>query len=210
MNKLLILGAGGHGKVILDCAKWTRRYDYIYFLDDNKVGQEVLGHKVIGRLSDYEGLKASYSEAIVAIGNNNYRLKLIEELLAVGYSVPVLIHPSAVVSQYATIREGTVVLSGAILNAGCEIGKGVIINTSVIVEHDCIIGDGVHLSPAAKMGGNVRIGEKSWICIGATIINQIQIGKNCIIAAGAVVVKDVVEHTLMVGVPARERKKNNS
>lgn len=206
MEDLLILGAGGHGKVVLDCAINTHRFNEIYFLDDNKVGEEVLGHLVLDKISAYRRLKDKYTYAVVAIGNNAYRLQLINELLELGYKVPYLIHPSAIVSEYSKIGEGTVVLAGAILNPGCEVGKGTIINTEAIVEHDCIIADGVHLSPAAKMGGEVIIGEKSWVCIGATIINQITIGAESIIAAGAVVTKNVNEHTSVFGIPAKEKE----
>lgn len=207
MKDLLILGAGGHGKVVLDCALSTRQFNQIYFLDDRKVGEEILGHLVIDQISKIHLLRENYTCAIVAIGNNSYRLQLIEELLKAGYEVPYLIHPSAIVSKYSKIGEGSVVLPGAILNAGCEIGKGVIVNTGVIVEHDCSIADGVHLSPAAKMGGEVSIGEKSWICIGATIINQITIGTECTVAAGAVVINDIKDQVTVYGIPAKEKVK---
>ncbi|MEG0388942.1 MAG: acetyltransferase [Niameybacter sp.] len=205
MNNLLIVGAGGQGKVVLDCAQNMKCFDEIHFLDDKKVGQEVLGHKVIGKLVDVQSLREDYANAFVAIGNNRYRLQLIEDLQVLGYKIPILIHPTAIISTYAKIGIGTIVLPGAILNAGCEVGKGVIVNTSVVVEHDCRIGDGVHLSPTAKMGGEVTIGDETWVCIGATIINQITIGSNCVVAAGAVVIDDIEAQTSVYGVPAKPK-----
>lgn len=205
MDKLLIVGAGGQGKVVLDCAKRMKCFDEIHFLDDNKVGKEVLGCLVIGKIADLENLRKAYQNAFVAIGNNNYRLQLIEEIEEMGYNVPILIHPTAIISDYAEIGTGTIILPGAILNAGCKVGKGVIVNTSALIEHDCYIGDGVHLSPTATMGGEVTIGEKTWVCIGATIINQIKIGSNCLIAAGAVVVHDVLSRESVYGIPAKPK-----
>ena len=205
MNKLLIVGAGGQGKVVLDCARSMQCFDEIHFLDDNKVGKEVLGCLVIGKIADLENLRKDYQNAFVAIGNNNYRLQLIEEIEEMGYNVPILIHPTAIISDYAEIGTGTIILPGAILNAGCKVGKGVIVNTSALIEHDCYIGDGVHLSPTATMGGEVTIGEKTWVCIGATIINQIKIGSNCLIAAGAVVVHDVLSKESVYGIPAKPK-----
>ncbi|WP_053984393.1 acetyltransferase [Niameybacter massiliensis] len=206
MNRLLIVGAGGQGKVVLDCAKLMKSFDEIHFLDDNKIGEEILGHPVIGKIADLESLRGDYQNAFVAIGNNSYRLQLIEEIEAMTYNVPILIHPTAIISEYAEIGSGTIILPGAILNAGCKVGKGVIVNTSALIEHDCYIGDGVHLSPTAKMGGEVTIGEKTWVCIGATIINRIKIGSNCLIAAGAVVIHDVLSKESVYGIPAKKKK----
>lgn len=206
MGNLLILGAGGQGKVVLDCALRMNCFEKISFLDDNKVEENILGHPVIGKIQAFPDFKAEYQQAFVAIGNNSYRLKLIDELIAIGYDIPIMIHPSAVISPYAEIGKGAIILPGAILNVGCKVGKGVIVNTSVVVEHDCRIADGVHLSPMAKMGGDVSIGEKTWVCIGATLTNGIKIGKNCVVAAGAVVIGDVEDQATVFGIPAKSKK----
>lgn len=206
MEKLLILGAGGHGKIVLDCAISIKIFDCISFLDDNKVGEEVLGYPVIGELSKYKDYVGKYSYAIVALGNNGMRSQLTQALLEAGYKVPILIHPKATVSYYSQIGEGTVILAGAIINVNVEIGRSVIVNTGAIVEHDCHIAEGVHLSPGCKMGGGTSIGERSWICIGASIIDHIQIGRDCVIGAGAVVIKSIPNNTRCYGVPAKKKK----
>lgn len=207
MKKLLILGAGGQGKVVLDLALTCEAWDEISFLDGSKIGEEILGYPVIGDLWDYEMFTEQYTHAIVAVGNNELRLKLTEELLEVGYQVPIFIHPSAIVSQFSTIGAGTIVMPQAVINVLAHIGKGCIVNTGVIIEHDCQIGDGVHLSPSATLGGTVSVGDKSWICLGAKVINNITIGERVTVGAGAVVIEDIEDETLVVGVPAKVSKR---
>lgn len=207
MKKLLILGAGGQGKVVLDLALTCEAWDEISFLDGGKIGEDILGYPVIGDLWDYEMFKEKYTHAIVAVGNNKLRLKLTEELLEIGYQVPTFIHPSAVVSQFSTIGSGTIVMPQAVINVSTSVGKGCIVNTGVIIEHDCQIGDGVHLSPSATLGGTVSVGDKSWICLGAKVINNITIGERVTVGAGAVVIDDIEDEMLVAGVPARINKR---
>lgn len=207
MKKLLILGAGGHGKVVLECAISSNNLVDIAFLDDSKVGQCVQGYKIIGGIKELESFKEEYDYAIVAIGNNKLRLNLIDKLINAGYSVPSIIHPSAVVSSSSHIGQGVVILPGAVVNAEAQIQKGAIINTRAIIEHDNIIEEGVHISPGVNLGGTVHVGRYTWICIGATVINNIEIGENCIIAAGAVVTQNVEENLMVAGVPAVIKKR---
>ena len=203
MKKLLILGAGGQGKVVLDLALTCEEWDEISFLDGGKIDEEVLGYPVIGDFNEYEVLREEYTHAIVAVGNNDLRLKLTEALLERGYEVPVFIHPSAVVSQFSSIGVGTIVMPQAVINVSAQVGKACIVNTGVTIEHDCQIGDGVHLSPSATLGGTVSVGDRSWICIGAKVINNITIGERVTVGAGAVVIDDIDEFGIYIGVPAR-------
>lgn len=205
MKKLLILGAGGQGKVVLDLALACEEWDEISFLDGAKVGENILGYNVVGNFNEYKVFNTEYTHAIVAVGNNDLRLRLIEKLIEVGYDVPVLIHPSAVVSNTSEIGVGTVIMPQAVVNISSKIGKGCIVNTGVIIEHDCIIDDGVHLSPGAVLGGAVSIGSKSWVCLGAKVINNIKIGSSVIVGAGAVVISELESNTVAIGVPAKKR-----
>lgn len=205
MKKLLILGAGGQGKVVLDLALTCENWDDISFLDSGKIGENVLGYPVIGDLCDYEVLKEQYTHAIVAIGNNELRLQLTDKLLEIGYKVPIFIHPSAVVSQFSSIGLGTIVMPQVVINVSAKVGRGCIINTGAIIEHDCEIGDGVHISPSATLGGTVRVGTKSWMCLGSKVINNLTIGNQVTIGAGAVVIADIEDKVLVVGVPAKEK-----
>lgn len=207
MKKLLILGAGGQGKVVLDLALACEEWDEISFLDGGKIGEEVLGYPVIGDLCEYEVLKEEYTHAIVAVGNNDLRLKLTGALQETGYEVPIFIHPSAVVSKFSSIGVGTIVMPQAVINVSVQVGKACIVNTAVIIEHDCHVGNGVHLSPSATLGGTVSVEDKSWICLGARVINNITIGESVTVGAGAVVIEDVEDEMLVVGVPAKVSKR---
>jgi sugar O-acyltransferase (sialic acid O-acetyltransferase NeuD family) len=203
MSKLLILGAGGHGKVVAEIAKLMGLWDKIAFLDDNDEIKEVCGMQVIGRISDLGQFRHEYDNVFVAIGNNRLRIELINKALNEGFNVPILVHPFTSISKESSIGIGTVIMAGVVINPHVAIGKGCIINTSSSIDHDCIIEDGVHISPGAHIGGTVRIGSKTWICIGASIANNITIGSDSIIAAGAAVVKDIESNVLAGGVPAR-------
>lgn len=205
MKRLLILGAGGHAKVVADCAL-SSGYDEIAFLDDNPTVKVVLGFPVIGKISEAKKFLNEYNEAFVALGNNSLRLNLLQHLADLGYKIPVIIHPSAVVSRFADVKSGTVVMPGAVVNARAQIGKGCIINTNVTVEHECIIGNGVHLSPSAALSGNVTVGEKTWICAGVTVGNNIEIGSKSVVASGAAVINDIPNNCMAAGVPAVVKK----
>lgn len=202
MAKLLILGAGGHGKVVSEISQLMKQWEEIAFLDDREDISEVLGIPIVGKLADLPTLRDEYEYAFVAIGSNTARLKWTEKLSHHGFKIPILIHPSSTVSEKSSIEEGTVIMAGAVINPDARIGRSCIINTASTIDHDCILQGGVHTSPGANLGGTVKIGERTWICIGATIINNINIGCDSVIAAGAVVTKDVPSNALVAGVPA--------
>lgn len=199
MNNLIIIGASGHGKVILDIAIKTG-YHNISFLDDNKKIKNCGGYPVVGKTQ--EALSAT-GDKIVAIGNLDIREKIQNKLK----NLTTLIHPKSIISRRVKVGEGTVIMAGAIINSDTIIGKGVIINTAVSVDHDCFIGDYSHISVGAHIAGTVNIGKKVWIGAGTIVINNINICDNCIIGAGAVVIKDIEKPGTYVGVPARRIEK---
>ncbi|WP_322551816.1 acetyltransferase [Priestia megaterium] len=202
MAKLLILGAGGHGKVVSEIAQLMKKWEEIAFLDDREDISEVLGMPIVGRLTDLPALRSEYEYAFVAIGSNTARLKWTEKISHHGFKIPTLMHPSSTVSTKSSIEEGTVIMAGVVINPDARIGRSCIINTASTIDHDCTLQDGVHTSPGAHLGGTVQVGERTWICIGATIINNINIGCDSVIAAGAVVTKDVPSNVIVAGVPA--------
>ncbi|MEH7577961.1 acetyltransferase [Priestia megaterium] len=202
MAKLLILGAGGHGKVVSEIAQLMKQWEEIAFLDDREDISEVLGIPIVGKLADLLALRSEYEYAFVAIGSNTARLKWTEKLSHHDFKIPTLIHPSSTVSAKSFIEEGTVIMAGAVINPDTKIGRSCIINTASTIDHDCILQEGVHTSPGVHLGGTVKVGKRTWICIGATIINNINIGCDSVIAAGAVVTKDVLSNVLVAGVPA--------
>ena len=190
MNRLIILGASGHGKVIADIAK-KRGYRDIVFLDDDPSVRTCAGYAVEGPCGQLAGTDAKI------------RKRLMEQ--AEGRRFPVLIHPGAVVAEDAAIGAGTVVMAGAVINPGAVLGKGCIVNTSSSVDHDCRIGDYVHVSVGAHLAGTVEVGEGTWIGAGAVVSNNIRSCADCMVGAGAVVVKDLRTPGTYVGVPARRR-----
>ncbi|WP_104802583.1 acetyltransferase [Blautia marasmi] len=199
MNRLVIVGAGGHGKVIADIAL-KNGYTDINFVDDNATGR-CIEFSIIGTTDNLEALNDCSTDFVIAIGNNSIRRK-ISESHAVNWIK--LIHPSAQVGCGAMVREGTVVMAGAVINPDARIGRHCIINSCAVIEHDNKIGDFVHVSPNAALGGTVCVGDNSHIGIGATVRNNLTIGKNTVIGAGAMVVKDLTESTTYVGIPAKK------
>lgn len=196
MKKIIIIGAGGHGRVVAETAK-LNGYKEIDFLDDADK------QTAVGRVADFIKYIGE-ADFIVSIGNNAVRMKIQSDLIKSGANVVSLIHPNASVSESAAIGKGTVVMAGAVINAGAVIGDGAIINTCASVDHDCKIGDFSHISVGARICGTVAIGDGTWIGAGATVINNINICSRSTVGAGAVVVKDIDEIGTYVGVPAEK------
>ncbi|MGY3718129.1 acetyltransferase [Sutcliffiella cohnii] len=201
-NKLLIIGASGHGKVVADIALKMNRWQSISFLDDNESLKFSLGLEVIGKSN--EAIRhINDFDIFVGIGNNAIRKKIQESLEVEGSTIPTLIHPNATLGGQVEIAPGTAVMAGVVINCSTKIGKGCIINTGATVDHDNIIEDFVHISPGVHLAGTVNVGQGSWVGIGSMVSNNINITSNCIVGAGAVVVKDITETGTYVGVPAR-------
>lgn len=197
-NRLVIVGAGGHGKVVADIALKSG-YKDICFADDNATG-ECMGFPIICKSTDLERKNDGNTDFVIAVGNNEIRKKIAESHDANWVS---LIHPSAQIGTNVKIGRGTVVMAGAVINACATTGQHCIINSCAVVEHDNILMDYVHISPNVALGGTVHIGECTHIGIGATVINNINICSNCRIGAGAVVVKNIMQNGVYIGIPAK-------
>lgn len=200
MNRLIIVGASGHGKVVADIAR-RNGYSDIAFLDDAPGLEEVSGYPVLGAVSMCS--EFLQDDFFVAIGNSDIRRRIQDEITSSGARLVTLIHPSAVVAQDVAIGEGSAVMAGAVINPSVRIGRGCIVNTSASVDHDCAVGDFVHISVGAHLAGTVSIGDGTWIGIGAVVSNNISICQGCMIGAGAVVVKDIQGPGTYIGIPAR-------
>jgi sugar O-acyltransferase (sialic acid O-acetyltransferase NeuD family) len=190
MSRLIIIGAGGHGKVVADATNKK-----CIFLDDNQDLEQV-----VGSIEQLQQIQQDDDQVIVAIGDNKTRLSLLDGLC----SVATVVHPSATVSESASLGKGTVVFANVVLNPETIIGRGCVINTGATVDHDCVLEDGVHISPGANIGGGVTIGCCSWIGIGASVRHGTTIGKNVVVGAGAAVVSDIPDGITVAGVPAKE------
>lgn len=202
-KNVVIIGAGGHAKVIADIIE--KSGDIVYgFLDDNKeIGEKIVkNYNVLGKISECKYLQSDIKELyfVIAIGNNYIRKDIYERYTLNYYTA---IHPSCNLGIDVKIKEGTVIMPNVCINASSKIGKNCIINTGAIIEHDNDIQDYVHISPNATLCGTVQIGSCTHIGAGAIVKNNLSITDNCTIGAGAVVVKNIEEEGTYVGVPAK-------
>ena len=213
MKHLLIIGTGGQGKVVLDCAE--SQYDKITFMTNNLNAQKIKNYPIIfEQETKLERIMENFDELIVAIRDNNVRLKLTEKYISAGIKLATVIHPNASVSKFAAINCGTVICANTAIGPFAVLGKANVVSIGGIVAHDCRFGDGVRVSPNAAVAGTCTIGKNTWICIGANISNDIKIGVNSVVGAGAVVLKDVPDNVLVAGIPAivkkqYEKERNN-
>ncbi len=193
---MLLYGGSGHAKVILDCAEAQGNVVQGVF-DDNPDLKELLGVKVLGK---YHPDSLPGLPLIIAIGNNRIRQRI---AATIRHPFGRAIHPSALLSRYATVGEGSVVFHNAVVQAGAAVGAHCIINTAASVDHDCQLGNYVHVSPNVALSGNVFAGEGTHLGTGVSVIPGVRIGKWCVIGAGAVVISDIPDYSVAVGVPAR-------
>lgn len=205
MNKLLIIGASGHGKVVADIALKANKWESIAFLDDDTNVKTSIGLDVIGTSSDVSKYINEY-EIFIGIGNNVTRRRMHRMLETLGASIPVLVHPNAIIGEQVQIETGAVIMAGVVINSCTKIGKGSIINTGSTVDHDNKIGDFVHISPGAHLAGTVEVGAGSWLGIGCIVNNNLNITRECKTGAGSVVVKNLTEPGVYVGIPVRRIK----
>ncbi|MEX0955345.1 MAG: acetyltransferase [Rhizobiaceae bacterium] len=202
---ILILGCGGHGRVVADAAS-SAGIATIAFLDDAGWQREVSApFEIVGPFSALLEAREKWKRAIIALGDNDRRSELFTEVDAAGYEISNVVHPGAWVSMRATLGRGVFVAAAAAVSIGAEISDAAIINTGATIDHDCVIGRAAHISPGAHLGGDVIVGERAWIGIGASVKHGVRIGNGAIVGAGAAVVNDVEAGATVVGVPARAR-----
>lgn len=205
MERIFILGAGGHGRVAADTAA-AMGYRDIRFLDPKWPEDRQSGVWPIDGADDDATLAAlshGGADLFVALGSAAPRSRLFDRLDRFGLRPVTLRHPAATVSPHATVGHGTLVAASAVINPFATVGTGAIINTGAIVEHDCRIGDFAHIAPAAAVAGGVTVGRGAWIGLGARILPGLTVGADAMVGAGAVVLRDVAAGQTVAGVPAR-------
>jgi acetyltransferase EpsM len=202
-KRIIIFGAGGHGRVAADCAM-ASGLAVAAFLDDNVAahGQVRLGIRVVGGRSEAVDLLESHS-ALVAIGDNATRAGVAAWLKEHGGSFETVCHPAATVGRDVAIGAGSLVVAGAVVNTGTKIGLHVIVNTLASVDHDCTVSDFAHISPGAHLASGVTVGTGAHIGTGVSVIPGVKIGEWSVVGAGAAVVRDVPAGVVVAGVPAR-------
>lgn len=205
---VIVFGAGGHAKVIIDLLLLQgRKIIGLTDRDEKKIGSTLLGIKVLGTdekvLADFSPDSVELVNAIGAIAPMEARRKIFSTWKNKGYSFPCLIHPSAVIAREVKLGEGTQVMAGAVIQIGATVGENSIINTRVSIDHDCKISDHVHLAPGVTLSGGVEIGEGAHLGTGATVRHNIKIGSGVLVGTGSVVIEDIPDGTKVKGVPAK-------
>jgi len=199
LGPLVIVGAGGHAKVIISTARAVG-YTQLRLVDDDRT---LHGSRVCGLIVEEgvaEVLADSSANVVLAIGSNATRLA---KARTAGCQFAALVHPFTFVDSSAQIGPGSVVFAGAVVQPDSVLGRHVIINTAASVDHDCFIGDGCHIAPGARLAGSVVLEEGVLIGAGAALVPSIRVGASATVGAGACVIRDVAAATTVVGVPAR-------
>jgi len=203
--RLIIIGAGGHGRVVADGAR-AAGIDIFAFVDSCPPAAEISGIPVYANLetalaeNEYE-----QPQFIIALGNNHIRAKEYAHACAAGLTPACVIHPTALISDSAYIGPGSFVAAFAVVNTDASVGENVIVNTGAIVEHDCVVGSHAFVAPGAVLCGGARIGAYTFVSTNATLIPEAKVGENVLVAAGAVVTKNFPDDLRLMGVPAIHR-----
>ncbi|SFT14149.1 sugar O-acyltransferase, sialic acid O-acetyltransferase NeuD family [Zhouia amylolytica] len=208
MKNIIIVGASGHAKVIIDIIELQEEFNIVGLIDSFKpVGTEVCGYEIIGTENDLPRLidTLNLTGGIIAIGDNYTRKQMADKIKISNpeFSFYSAIHPNATIGKGVSIGNGSVVVAGAIINADSTIGDFCIVNTNASVGHECIMKDYSSMAPGSTLGGNSNVGLCTSVCLGANIIHGIDIGSHCIIGAGSTVVKPVEDLVMVYGVPGR-------
>ncbi len=202
-QRLTVLGASGHGKVVAEAAL-ASNWAEVEFYDRAWPDKQRVGRwAIMGDDATLWTELVRKDGVVVAIGDNRTRLMLLERLKQSSAKLVSIVHPMACVSESAGLGPGTVAMAGSVVNADAVVGMGGILNTGCSVDHDCILGVAVHISPGAHLAGDVHVGDCSWIGIGASVRQGVRIGSGVIVGAGAVVVSDIADGQVVIGVPAR-------
>jgi len=206
MDKIVVIGGGGHAKVIISILKKIDTYEIVGYTDVENKG-EILGVKYRGNDSVLKYLyKNGIKNAVLGLGfieSNKKRKNVLKEISNIDFNYPAIISNNAVINEDVTTGMGTVIMDGVVINAGSKIGKFCIINTKSSIDHDCIIKNHTHIAPGVTLSGGVEIGNNVLIGAGATIIQYKKAVDNAIIGAGSTVLEDINEQGLYGGIPAK-------
>ncbi|MHA1384778.1 MAG: acetyltransferase [Candidatus Helarchaeota archaeon] len=205
-EKIVILGGGGHAKVIISILKKIDKYEIVGYTDFENKGK-VLGIKYLGNDNIlHELYKKKVKNAVIGLGqikSTNHRRRLSQMVKEIGFDTPSIVSPDSIINEDVVIAEGTVVMDGAIVNSGSIIGKYSILNTRCSIDHDCKIGDFTHVAPGTTLSGEVTIGNNVLIGTGTNIIQQVSICDNTIISAGSTIFKNISKKGIYGGNPAK-------
>lgn len=203
MSPLLLIGGGGHCRSCIDVIEATGRFKIAGIVDFNEASDAArLSYPWLGNDDALPALLRQHRSVLITVGqvkSPDIRIALFEKLSALGAEFPVIVSPLAHVSRHAVVQSGTIVMHGAIINAGASVGENCIINSQALVEHDASVGAHCHLSTCAKLNGDVHVEAGSFIGSGAVVQHGVRIDRRCIVGAGAVVAKNLAEGTTFRG-----------
>ncbi|MBT3802559.1 MAG: acetyltransferase [Bacteroidetes bacterium] len=195
MDKILLIGAGGHARSCIDVLEEENQFEIAGLIEKGEsISNESLGYPVIGTDDDLKGLRKQYKNALITVGqikSPKIRIKLYQLLKELDFTLPVIVSPHAYVSKHAQIGEGSIIMHGVIINANAKIGNNCIINNRALIEHDAIIGNHSHIATGAIVNGGVSVGSESFIGSGVVTKQYISIGNNCSVGAGVTLKSDV-------------------
>lgn len=207
IRRVVIWGAGGHALAVADAVRRRGWYDLIGFLDDvspERRGEEFAASVILGGREQIPLLcELGVGSVLVAVGDNEDRVRLAADACLAGFALASVCHPAASTPQGFMMGGGTVIMPGAIIQPGTSIGENVIINTGATVDHGCAIDDGVHIAPGAHLGGNVKVYRGAFVGMGAVVVPGVTIDPGAVVGAGSVVLADVPHSTVVYGNPAR-------
>ena len=207
MKNIVVVGGGGHARVVISLIKKLAGYKLIGFTDPEQ-NADLLAVPYLGDDGALEAVLREHAPCSAALGIGNTsisdrRVKKAAQLVEMGFDLPALISPAAVVNEDVSIGDGTVVFDAAVVVTGARIGTACILNTGCCVDHDCRVGDGVHLAPGSVLSGGVEVGRLAMIGAGAVVIHSRKVSECCLVGAGAAVTTDLTEAGVYVGTPAR-------
>lgn len=204
-NSIAIIGYSGHSFVVLDAAKHMG-LDVEYYCEINQVSFNPFEINYLGDEGSESFKWNSVEEFILGIGDNRIRQKVADLLLSKKKTILNVIHPSSIISNYATFGMGNFIAASVTVNALAKIADNCILNTGCIVEHECSIENGAHIAPGTVLAGNVTVGKNSFIGANTVVKQGVKIGKGVTIGAGSVVIKDIPDNEIWVGNPAKKLK----
>lgn len=195
--RLLVVGAGGHAKVVIDAARLAG-FDVVAAVGHEGGAEALLGVPVLLAAQD-----VAFDVFIAAIGDNAARARAFAAYVAQGLTPATVVHPTAVIAETVTLGAGTFVAAGVIVNVDARVGQDVILNTGCTVDHDCVVGDHVLIGPTASLCGGVSVGTGTLLGAGVSVVPRACIGDNSVVGAGAAVIGDVPDGMVFAGVPAQ-------
>ncbi len=208
-DEIILVGGGGHCKSVIDVIEQENKFSIVGIVDiKEKIGESILGYKIIGCDNDLPELSKKYKNFIVTVGqikSPKLRIKLFKDLENLNVNMPAIISPLAYISKHSTIGKGTVVMHNVLVNCGVKIGSNCIINTKALIEHEAEIGNNCHISTNAVINGQCKVKNNCFIGSNATLTNNITIAENTILSAGSFLHKNSVENGLYIGALAVKR-----